>query len=67
MNFKLYNYLRLMGVEKEAATLIASDPCVSFDIDIYEHKKAVDHDRRGRFATVIGLKEEFKGKVGNCG
>lgn len=66
MNYKLYNYLRLMGVEKEAAALIASDLSVSFDMDIYEQKQAIAPSSHGGFAHVIGLKEEFK-KVGNRG
>jgi hypothetical protein len=60
MNFKLYNYLKLMGVSAEIATAIASDPNVSFDIDIYEQKPVVDRNRRGGFARVIGLKDCFK-------
>lgn len=60
MNFKLYNYLKLMGVPAEQATAIASDPCVSFDIDIYEEKRVTDSASHGGFTRVIGLKEGLK-------
>ena len=64
MNFKLYNYLRLMDIPKEEATEIASKSQAT--VDIYEQKKSVDRNRRGGFAKVIGLKEEFK-LGGYCG
>lgn len=58
MNFKLYNYLRLMGIPKEEATEIARQSQAI--VDIYEQKKAIAPSSHGGFARVIGLKEEFK-------
>lgn len=60
MDFKLYNYLRLQGIPAEQATIIASDPHVSFDIDLYEQKAEIDNANRGSFVHTIGLKEEYK-------
>jgi hypothetical protein len=58
MNYKLYNYLRLIGIPASEATEIASQSQAA--VDIYEQKQAVDRNRRGNFAKVIGLKDEFK-------
>lgn len=58
MNYKLYNYLRLMGLPAEAATVIANNSQAT--VDIYEHKPQIDNASRGGFSHVIGLKEEYK-------
>jgi hypothetical protein len=58
MNYRLYNYLRLIGVPATQATEIASQS--NAIIDIYEQKSAVDNASHGGFAPVIGLKNEFK-------
>lgn len=58
MNYKLYNYLRLMGVPAKEATEIASTSDAT--VEIYEVKKVIDNSSHSGFAYVIGLKEELK-------
>jgi hypothetical protein len=62
MNYKAYNELRLMGHDPETAMELAK----TYQLQgIYEQKKAVDHTRRGSFARVIGLKDEWKPLTSN--